>query len=159
MTPAQPAGLDIWKARIPLERLGRHEFTVIAWRDDFASLVDHIQKKLKAGTDRRTRTRRGVASVRAGARRGRNGRRRGTEPLERIVKEFTKADAETKLALAARADHGEGDDRRAPPAVPVARSGHYRIDADRTAARFASWYEIFPRSMSDDESATARSSM
>ena len=49
MTPAQPAGLDIWKARIPLDRMGRHEFTVIAWRDDFASLVEHIQKKLKAG--------------------------------------------------------------------------------------------------------------
>jgi starch synthase (maltosyl-transferring) len=28
----------------------------------------------------------------------------------------------------------------------------YKIDADRTAASFASWYEIFPRSMSDDES-------
>src|SRR5476651_2894986 len=27
----------------------------------------------------------------------------------------------------------------------------YRIDAERAAARFASWYEIFPRSMSDDE--------
>ncbi|MEK6295153.1 MAG: alpha-amylase family glycosyl hydrolase, partial [Paraburkholderia tropica] len=26
-----------------------------------------------------------------------------------------------------------------------------RVDAERAAARFASWYEIFPRSMSDDE--------
>ena len=26
----------------------------------------------------------------------------------------------------------------------------FAVDADRTAARFASWYELFPRSMSDD---------
>src|SRR6201999_1350702 len=32
MTAVLPAGLDLWTARIPLERVGRHEFVVMAWR-------------------------------------------------------------------------------------------------------------------------------
>ena len=48
MIPVLPLGNDLWTTHIPLDRLGRHEFTVIAWRDDFASLIDHMQKKLKA---------------------------------------------------------------------------------------------------------------
>lgn len=152
MAPAQPAGLDIWKARIPLDRMGRHEFTVIAWRDDFASLVEHIQKKLKAGQTVELELDEAshlfalvlaeVETVEGAI----------TEPLEHIVKVFTKADADTKLALllAPTTARAMTAARHRPflSRDPII----YKIDADRTAARFASWYEIFPRSMSDDES-------
>jgi starch synthase (maltosyl-transferring) len=152
MVPAQPAGLDIWKAHIPLERMGRHEFTVIAWRDDFASLVEHVQKKLKAGQTVELELDEAshlfalvlaeVETVEGAV----------TAPLEHIVKEFTKSDAETKLALllAPTTARAMTAARHRPflSRDPVV----YRIDAERTAARFASWYEIFPRSMSDDES-------
>jgi starch synthase (maltosyl-transferring) len=152
MEPAQPAGLDIWKARIPLERLGRHEFTVIAWRDDFASLVEHVQKKLKAGQtvelelDEASHL---FALVLAEVETAEGA---VTEPLEHIVKVFTKADPQTKLALLLAPTTAKAmTAARHRPFLsrdPVI----YKIDADRTAARFASWYEIFPRSMSDDES-------
>ncbi|WP_443797953.1 maltotransferase domain-containing protein, partial [Burkholderia cepacia] len=42
---------DGWHARVTLDRLGRHEFRVIAWRDDWASLVDDVAKKNAAGQD------------------------------------------------------------------------------------------------------------
>jgi starch synthase (maltosyl-transferring) len=152
MAPAQPAGLDIWKARIPLERLGRHEFTVVAWRDDFASLVEHIQKKLKAGQtvelelDEATHL---FALVLAEVETTEGAVK---EPLEHIVKLFTKADVDTKLALILAPTTAKAmTAARHRPFLsrdPVI----YKIDADRTAASFASWYEIFPRSMSDDES-------
>ncbi|WP_144112840.1 maltotransferase domain-containing protein [Paraburkholderia sp. BCC1886] len=152
MAQAQPAGLDIWKARIPLERMGRHEFTVIAWRDDFASLVEHVQKKLKAGQTVETELDEAthlfalvlaeVETVEGAV----------TEPLEHIVKVFTKADPETKLALLLAPTTAKAmTAARHRPFLsrdPVI----YKIDAERTAASFASWYEIFPRSMSDDES-------
>jgi starch synthase (maltosyl-transferring) len=152
MAPAQPAGLDIWKARIPLERMGRHEFTVLAWRDDFASLVEHVQKKLKAGQtvelelDEASHL---FALVLAEVETTEGAI---TEPLEHIVKVFTKADAASKLALLLAPTTAKAmTAARHRPFLsrdPVI----YRIDAERTAARFASWYEIFPRSMSDDES-------
>ncbi|QQC66778.1 maltotransferase domain-containing protein [Paraburkholderia ginsengisoli] len=152
MSPAQPAGLDIWQARIPLERLGRHEFTVIAWRDDFASLVEHIQKKLKAGQTVELELDEAAhlfALVLAEVETTEGALK---EPLEHIVKLFTKADAETKLALILSPTTAKAmTAARHRPFLsrdPVI----YKIDADRTAARFASWYEIFPRSMSDDES-------
>ena len=151
MAPAQPAGLDIWKARIPLERMGRHEFTVIAWRDDFASLVEHVQKKLNAGQTVELELDEAAhlfALVLAEIETTEGALK---EPLEHIVKLFTKADAATKLALilAPTTAKAMTAARHRPflsrdPAI-------YKIDADRTAACFASWYEIFPRSMSDDE--------
>ncbi|RKT20644.1 starch synthase (maltosyl-transferring) [Paraburkholderia sp. RAU2J] len=152
MAPAQPAGLDIWKARIPLERLGRHEFTVIAWRDDFASLVEHIQKKLKAGQTVELELDEAAHLFALVLAEVETTEGAAKEPLEHIVKLFTKADVETKLALILAPSTAKAmTAARHRPFLsrdPVI----YKIDADRTAACFASWYEIFPRSMSDDES-------
>ena len=49
------------------------------------------------------------------------------------------------LSPQARALMREADDR-----PHVARSHSQPIEADRTQAHFASWYELFPRSMTDD---------
>jgi starch synthase (maltosyl-transferring) len=152
MRAVQPAGLDLWSARIPLERVGRHEFVVMAWRDDYASLVDHMQKKLKAGQTVELEVEEAkhlfaliLAEVKTA-----DDADSDSAPLDAIVKEFTKADDARKLELTL-----------APAtAKAVAAARHrpflsrdpvvYRVDAERAAARFASWYEIFPRSMSDD---------
>ncbi|MGF6775094.1 maltotransferase domain-containing protein [Paraburkholderia sp. GAS334] len=151
MFPAQPPGNDLWSARIPLERVGRHEFTVTAWRDDFASLTEHVQKKLKAGQtveleiDEASHL---FALVLAEVETAEGA---VTGPLMQIVTEFAKADTAGRLELLL-----------APAtAKAIAAARHrpfltrdpviYRIEAERAAARFASWYEIFPRSMSDDE--------
>ncbi|HVE10743.1 MAG TPA: maltotransferase domain-containing protein [Paraburkholderia sp.] len=151
MTPAQPAGNDLWEARIPLERVGRHEFTVIAWRDDFASLVDHMQKKLKANQTVELELEEAkhlFALVLAEVETAGDA---DPKPLEQVVTQFTKADAATRLAivLAPGTARAVAAARHRPS---LSRDGViYRIDAERAAARFASWYEIFPRSMSDDE--------
>jgi len=151
MSPAPPAGLDLWSARIPLERIGRYEFTVIAWRDDFASLVEHIQKKLKANQTVEIELDEAAHLFALVLAEVETTEGADKEPLERIVRDFTKADAQQKLALLLA------------PATAKAMTGArhrpflsrdpviYKIDAERTAAYFASWYEIFPRSMSDDE--------
>ncbi|HZZ04432.1 maltotransferase domain-containing protein, partial [Paraburkholderia sp.] len=152
MSPAQPAGLDIWKARIPLERLGRHEFTVIAWRDDFASLVEHIQKKLKAGQTVELELDEAAHLFALVLAEVETTEGAETEPLDHIVKVFTKADPEAKLALLLAPTTAKAmTAARHRPFLsrdPIV----YKIDAERTAASFANWYEIFPRSMSDDES-------
>ncbi|WP_277184655.1 maltotransferase domain-containing protein [Caballeronia sp. BR00000012568055] len=150
MTAVQPAGLDLWTTRIPLERVGRHEFVVMAWRDDYASLVDHMQKKLKAGQTVELEVEEAkhlFALILAEVKTVEDA---DSAPLEKIVKEFTKAEDARKLELVL-----------APTtAKAIAAARHrpflsrdpvvYRIDSERAAARFASWYEIFPRSMSDD---------
>jgi starch synthase (maltosyl-transferring) len=151
MSAVQPAGLDLWSTRIPLERVGRHEFVVMAWRDDYASLVDHMQKKLKAGQTVELEVEEAKHLFALILAEVKTVEGSDSEPLEIIVKEFTKADDARKLALVL-----------APATAKAVRAARhrpflsrdpvvYRIDSERAAARFASWYEIFPRSMSDDE--------
>ncbi len=150
MFPAQPAGNDLWSARIPLDRVGRHEFTVTAWRDDFASLTGHIHKKLKAGQtveleiDEASHL---FALILAEVETAEGA---VTEPLTHIVREFAKADTagRLELLLAPTTARAVAAARHRPFLArdPVV----YRIESERAAARFASWYEIFPRSMSDD---------
>ncbi|WP_063625079.1 alpha-1,4-glucan--maltose-1-phosphate maltosyltransferase [Paraburkholderia mimosarum] len=158
MTPVPPAGTDLWAGRFPLDRVGRYEYVVIAWRDDFASLAEHVHKKRAANQAvdlEMEEASRLFALVLATADTsdadGDTGKRT-RDALDAIVKRFIGADTETRCALLA-----------APSTAAAVRAAHHRpflsrdaivnrVDAERSAARFASWYEIFPRSMSDDES-------
>ncbi|WP_268989445.1 alpha-amylase family glycosyl hydrolase, partial [Burkholderia glumae] len=70
--------------------------------------------------------------------------------LRRLVAEFDASDAERRLALvlapptaAAYAALGRRSAATQDPSV-------YPIDVERRAARFGSWYEMFPRSAADD---------
>src|SRR6185436_11670835 len=46
-----PLGNDRWQATFSPKRIGRHLYTIEAWRDDYASLVREISVKHKAGVD------------------------------------------------------------------------------------------------------------
>ena len=158
LTPIQPAGTDLWAGRFPLERMGRYEYVVIAWRDDFASLVDHVQKKRAANQPVELELEEAshlFARVLATAETSDTGdasQKHTCATLDAIVKRFLAADTETRYWLLC-----------APATAASVRAARHRpflsrdtivnrVDAERSAAAFASWYEIFPRSMSDDES-------
>jgi starch synthase (maltosyl-transferring) len=158
MTPMQPPGTDMWAGRFPLERVGRYEYVVIAWRDDFASLADHLQKKRAANQpvnlelEEASRLFALVLATAETSDADGEVRKHTCEELDGIVKRFIGADTETRCAIIA-----------APATAAAVRAARHRpflsrdmivnrVDAERSAARFASWYEIFPRSMSDDES-------
>ena len=167
MVPAEPAGLDLWRARISLGRVGRYEFTVIAWRDDFASLVDHIRKKLKADQavdleleEARHLLARVLAEAETADTAGAEShheqhdahetQRDAVARLKELARQFAHGNPAARLdiVLAPETESAVAFARHRPflsrdPAI-------YRIDAERPAARFGSWYEIFPRSMSDD---------
>ncbi|WP_322045782.1 maltotransferase domain-containing protein [Paraburkholderia sp. J67] len=157
MTPLPPAGNDLWGGHFPLDRVGRYEFVVIAWRDDFASLADHLQKKravnqpVELELEEASRL---LALVLATAETSdvpgeEHARTRAA--LDDIVRRFIGADTDTRCALLAA--HATAAAVRAAHHRPfLSRDATVqRVDAERPAARFASWYEIFPRSMSDDE--------
>ncbi|PVX86209.1 maltotransferase domain-containing protein [Paraburkholderia unamae] len=158
MTPVPPAGTDLWAGHFPLERVGRYEHVVIAWRDDYASLADHLQKKRAANQpvnlelEEASRLLALVLATAETSDADGEARKHTAEELDAIVKRFMGADTETRCAIIA-----------APATAAAVRAARHRpflsrdtivnrVDAERSAARFASWYEIFPRSMSDDES-------
>src|SRR5215467_10372063 len=47
--PMRPLGNDRWTGRFPLSRLGRHFFTVLAWKDRFGNFAEELEKKDAAG--------------------------------------------------------------------------------------------------------------
>src|SRR5262245_33826178 len=49
--PMEPLGNDRWSARFPITTLGRHEYTIQAWIDRFASWRRDLAKKVDAGQD------------------------------------------------------------------------------------------------------------
>jgi len=120
-------------------RLGRHEFTIEAWRDAFGTYREALHKKSQAGVQTAVDLAEGlILLAEAGE----------TALAERLRAEPSDAQ-EAALLAADTAALMAGLDRR-PFATRI--DPPLELDAERPAARFASWYEIFPRSMSDDAS-------
>ena len=137
-----PLGNDRWAARFPLERMGLHHFAVEAWHDVFQSFLHGLEKKHEAGQPISLELEEGRLLVAAA------GKRAGGALAEIAAQMAHAGEAErlhilldpTTAALMAAAD-----DR--PHRV---RSAEMPLEAERTGARFASWYELFPRSQSGD---------
>ena len=51
---------DRWRGSFPLERNARYQFTIEAWRDDWATWLGELAKKRGAGLDVRLETIEGV---------------------------------------------------------------------------------------------------
>jgi starch synthase (maltosyl-transferring) len=129
---------DRWQAQFFLAEIGRWEFFVEAWRDAFASYRDELGKKHRAGVD-----------VTVELMEGRNLLAAEGAALASTLARFDAMPQDEKIALLLSAEVAQlmADVDQRPFAT---RSGIHGVDADRLESRFASWYEIFPRSMSDD---------
>jgi starch synthase (maltosyl-transferring) len=137
----KPLNNDRWSAEIPLERLGRHVFTVTAWKDHFASFADEVTKKHQAGISTQLELREGMALVEEAA--------RLDKKLSPVLEQL-RALPEDSLREALLSGQMEEAMQRAAPRKFLARSHEILLDAERLGASFASWYEIFPRSQSGD---------
>ena len=170
--PLRPVVNDRWQGSFPLVALGRHEFTVEAWRDAYASWLDEIGKKRAAGLNVSLEIEEGArliadALLPPAARHGNNarkgnGRKSVLEPasdseLSAIVDELTAAARDDEQRLEILLSPRTAAAMQAHMATPAGRQFVSRhpvalpVEADRLAARYASWYELFPRSQSNDE--------
>ncbi len=137
---------DRWTASFPLERVGRYEFAVEAWRDPFAIFRYELEKKHAAGLDVTLELEEGRLLVEA-ALDGAEGEVAGQ--VRALAERLVRADYDSRLAIlmgAEAADVMTRADRR----QFRLRSRSYAVDSERTGAEFASWYELFPRSQSGD---------
>ncbi|MBA2934448.1 alpha-1,4-glucan--maltose-1-phosphate maltosyltransferase [Sphingomonas sp. CGMCC 1.13654] len=139
---------DTWRATLPLDRLGRYEFAVEGWLDRYGGYRRDFGKKRDAG----------VAETIDYA--------EGRLLVEQAMARADRATAEVITAWLARYDTAPDDDARASLllATDIAelidaaderlhriRSEPGWIDAERIEARFSSWYELFPRSITEDK--------
>jgi starch synthase (maltosyl-transferring) len=147
-TPMRPIGNDRWAADFPLDRMGRYQFSIEAWKDEFATYRDELSKKFSAGLDLSLEVEEGrrlIASTEAHA----GAHVRHVRALAGSLGQGSLNDHVTLLlsdetAALMREVDGHAFATTIEPPLP--------LQAERTAARFASWYEIFPRSMSGSTS-------
>jgi starch synthase (maltosyl-transferring) len=137
---------DRWTGEFTLERLGRYVVAVAAWKDNYASFVDEVSKKHAAGVSTHLELEEGLALVKQTAERGLN---KTGKPLKDVLKLLQIASEETtRETLLSERMIGlmrAGDLRKFQ-----VQSGEVIVDAEPLNARFANWYEIFPRSAAGD---------
>jgi starch synthase (maltosyl-transferring) len=144
--PMRAGENDRWSGMFEVDRQGRYEFMVEAWRDDFATLRDEIDKKFRAGV---------LAPIDlADARRLLDDTRRRTRTAGTAIAKFLAAfdrssDSAERASLLLSSDAANA--MAAAAQRPFrARSGTYGVQVERLGARYASWYELFPRSLGAD---------
>ena len=132
---------DRWRAQVPLERMGRYVYTLSAWRDAFASFAHEVRAKHAAGVPTSLELREGLALVAEAA--------PGHELLSAMLANLRSLPDDLLRAMLL-SDTLAALMREAAPRKFQVTSRDIIIDAERTAASFASWYEMFPRSQSGD---------
>lgn len=145
---------DRWRGSFPMVAMGRHEYTVEAWKDSFGSWLDEVGKKRKAGVDITLEIEEGARLV-AATLTGPDGDK--IEEAAALVADLEAARGDDALRLEILLSPRAEQTMRASMQYPSGRPFASRfpatlpVEADRLAGRFASWYELFPRSESGDE--------
>jgi starch synthase (maltosyl-transferring) len=141
-TPMAPLANDRWQGAFSTTRIGRYEYTVQGWVDQFASWTRDLAKRIEAKQDVRVDLLIGAALVD-------DARRRAAGP-----------DAQRLTHYANALREGARDEQEAPIPAELAALMYRHADrraattyektlgvvVDRERARFSAWYEMFPRS-------------
>lgn len=139
---------DRWSGRVPLARNITYVYTIEAWRDRFESWRAEFLKKRDAGQDVSVELHEAVELAKAALYRCDGADRDRLASL--LARAETLADQPAELERLLLSDdlrtlmsrHGErGEPSRYPYELAVI--------VDRLAARYSTWYELFPRSQTD----------
>jgi starch synthase (maltosyl-transferring) len=141
-TPMEDLTNDHWRASFVVEEIGSYEYTVRGWVDQFATWWRGMQRKIEAGVDTAVDRLIGAELIEAAAKRA------PSEDAEQLL-------AQAELLRTPGATIGWDEDF---PALVSAyadtslagSSAEYPMVVDRPRARFSAWYEMFPRSASDE---------
>jgi starch synthase (maltosyl-transferring) len=136
---------DRWAAELVLEENTRYTFTLEAWTDRFGSWVREIERRLAGGqTDLGSELLEGRALIEEAAAAA------SGDDAERLRHALGALDAapdqEARLRVSRDAGLRSMVARAAPRRDLTRHDREYEVVVERPRARFAAWYECFPRS-------------
>jgi starch synthase (maltosyl-transferring) len=137
---------DRWAGEFTVYAPGWHEFAVAAWVDHFATWRYDLQKRVAAGQDVGVDLQIGAQLVADAAEHSDGEVAHSLDNFARFLRAGGRGEA-VEMALGGSLDALM---RQHAPRRYVTESQPIRIWVDRPKARFSSWYELFPRSASDD---------
>lgn len=141
-------GNDGWLGRFPVPTVGRYRFCIEAWIDQFASYCYELEKKHRAGVPVSLELQEGRTSVQQAAELSEGPLRERLLALQQQLAGLLETEQvalflkDSSARLMAEADHR--------PYLSL--SPEYPLDVERVQAQFASWYELFPRSITEHPS-------
>ncbi len=143
-TDMEPLGNDEWGADLEAGSVGLHRYVVTAWIDRFATWRRDLVRRVEAGQQTQVDLQIGAQLVDdAAARAPGDARSRLLEIADALRADAGGAGVGLALDDELRALMATCPDRRFET-----RSASHELVVDRRDARFAAWYELFPRSTS-----------
>jgi starch synthase (maltosyl-transferring) len=145
-TPMTAEPNDVWRVEAHFTRLGRHDFAIEAWVDVWGGFASDFAKKRAAGENLALELLEARVLIEAA-------KARASGPLAKalraVLKLMDKAapDAQVEIVLS---DQLANAMARADDRPFLTRSPVQPVEAERIAARYSSWYELFPRSQTED---------
>ncbi|WKN30761.1 alpha-1,4-glucan--maltose-1-phosphate maltosyltransferase [Porifericola rhodea] len=142
---------DRWKASFTPERTGFYEYTVMSYVDHFASWQYGIKKKYEAGQDIKVELLIGAEMMEKTAERIEGGDADRLRGLSQALRRHDHDDFIREAVNIALGDEATGMmnyhyDRSDATTYPKL----YKIEVERKKALFSTWYELFPRSASQE---------
>jgi starch synthase (maltosyl-transferring) len=134
---------DRWVARFRLDAVGICRYTIEAWTDHFESWRDEIEKKLAADQSIELELVEGRAIVEAALQQARP---RDAAYIRDLLRDIEAADDARRTELLLSPEVRNLMARCLVRSDVVRYSRELEVVVDRKAARFAAWYEMFPRS-------------
>ena len=137
---------DRWEARIVFREIGVHQFTIVAWRDLFATWRKELAKKLAAGLTVSLEIEEGRRLVTAAAAARSGNRGRWSSALADLRDRIEAAAEEERLEILS-ADETLALMKWGGPRTNLSQYDRVLdLFVERERAAFSAWYELMPRS-------------
>jgi starch synthase (maltosyl-transferring) len=148
-TPMRLVDNDRWRGEARLSDVGRYYYTVIAWRDLFASWRNEIGKKRAAGLPVELELEEGRLLVER-ALQGEGGDSDDRQVLTSMLQRHGACSGASKLEWLTSPETSALMARVGPRTNLTRYDRELEVWVDRRRAAFSAWYEMFPRSQSGD---------
>jgi starch synthase (maltosyl-transferring) len=145
--PMQSEGNDRWRTSVVPDRVGKYEFTVEAWVDRYATFARDLGLKRAAGADISVELAEGRELLRQAKALTVDG---ATRVVTSALNWLDTATAEASFEILLTPDlrevmrEAQGQDYR------YRHDKVFAVEVERPQAAFAAWYELFPRSATDN---------
>ncbi|MCJ8210572.1 alpha-1,4-glucan--maltose-1-phosphate maltosyltransferase [Mucilaginibacter sp. RS28] len=139
---------DYWEATFQAEKLGFFEFRIEAWEDHYTTWKKGLKKKFEAGQDVAVEIQIGIELLEDAAAIS----PKDKEALLDVTSAFKKDVTPLQTVTLALSDQVAAlmYAYRHPDMITV-YPATYRIEIERKKAAYSTWYELFPRSTSEQE--------
>ena len=145
--PMRPIDNDRWSGQLELVRNRWHRYAVESWRDGFGTWRHGLHRKIEGGVPVPTEIEEGRLLVEAALERAERAEiGRDVRIFHDALAALGRARSEGTRVAALDSDELLAAARRHPDLRFASRSSLLPLVVDRERARFAAWYELFPRS-------------